>query len=189
MKNLAILASGSGSNAEVIIRYFRNHETIRIVLVISNKVEAGVLEKAKRLGIPSMVIPKKCWQEETDILKTFKNQQIDGIILAGFLLQVPPFLIERYSKRIINIHPALLPKFGGKGMYGKQVHQAVKLAGESNTGITIHEVNEVYDDGEIIFQASCSILPTDDVETIALKVQELEHIHYPKVIEGHFKTI
>jgi phosphoribosylglycinamide formyltransferase-1 len=188
LKNLAIFASGGGSNTQKIMDYFEGHPELKIALVVSNKTEAGVLERAQKQGVPTKIIPKSTWLDAGFVLETLKTHQIEGIILAGFLLQIPTYLVQAYPHKIINIHPALLPKFGGKGMYGMYVHQAVKQAGASETGITIHEVNEVYDDGKIIFQASCNILPSDDPEAIAHKVQLLEHAHFPRVIESYFKA-
>lgn len=188
LKNLAIFASGAGSNAQKIMDYFQGHPKLKIALVVSNKDEAGVLEKAQKLGVPTKIIPKSTWSDERFVLEALSAYHIEGIILAGFLLQIPGYLVQAFPQNIINIHPALLPKFGGKGMYGPYVHQAVKQAGETQTGITIHEVNEVYDEGKIIFQASCNILPSDDPEAIAHKVQLLEHAHFPKVVESYFKA-
>ncbi|MBP8945400.1 MAG: phosphoribosylglycinamide formyltransferase [Paludibacteraceae bacterium] len=180
---IAIFASGSGSNAENIIRYFSNHPNFVFPVIISNNEKAFVHERAKKLGVPSVTFSKEDFLKGEKILNFLQEQKIDAVVLAGFLLQLPPLLINAYPKKIINIHPALLPKFGGKGMYGMRVHEAVKEAGETETGITIHYVNNEYDAGEIIFQAKCPVLPEDTPETIAKKVHELEYQYFPRVIE------
>lgn len=182
-KNIAIFASGSGSNAENIIRYFQSDNSVQIPLIIANKQNAYVLERAKQLGVDSFVFPKADWDTGEKILEKLREYQIDFIILAGFLLKVPAALLQVYSDKIINIHPALLPKFGGKGMYGDKVHHAVVDAGEKETGITIHYVNENYDEGEIIAQIKCEVLSTDSPAQVAEKVHALEYEHFPKVIE------
>lgn len=180
---IAIFASGSGSNAENIIRYFSNHPNFVFPVIISNNEKAFVHERAKKLGVPSVTFSKEDFLKGEKILNFLQEQKIDAIVLAGFLLQVPSLVIDAYPQKIINIHPALLPKFGGKGMYGMRVHEAVKEAGETETGITIHYVNNEYDAGEIIFQAKCPVLPEDTPETIAKKVHELEYQYFPRVIE------
>jgi len=183
MKKIAIFASGSGTNAENIIRYFSESVSTQIVIVLSNKVDAGVHLRAKNLGIPSFSFSNTEFREGTAILKKLDEYNTDFIVLAGFMAMIPPVIINMYDKRIINIHPALLPKFGGKGMYGHYVHEAVIAAKEKETGITIHYVNERYDEGAIIFQASFPILSTDTVGEIEKKVHELEYKHFPGVIE------
>jgi phosphoribosylglycinamide formyltransferase-1 len=180
---IAIFASGSGSNAENIIRYFSNHPNFVFPVILSNNEKAFVHERAKKLGVPSVTFSKEDFLKGEKILNFLQEQKIDAIVLAGFLLQVPLLVIDAYPQKIINIHPALLPKFGGKGMYGMRVHEAVKEAGETETGITIHYVNNEYDAGEIIFQAKCPVLPEDTPETTAKKVHELEYQYYPRVIE------
>ena len=183
-KNVAILASGSGSNAENIIRYFRNNKDICFPIIISNKEDAYIHERAKNLGVSSYTF-KKIDFENGEVLNFLKKQQIDFIILAGFLLKIPENLLQAYpAGRIINIHPALLPKFGGKGMYGAHVHEAVVAAKEKESGITIHYVNENYDEGQIIFQAKCEVLPTDTPDDVAEKVHALEYEFFPKIIES-----
>jgi phosphoribosylglycinamide formyltransferase 1 len=184
MTRLAIFASGSGTNAEKIIRHFADVKDIEVSLIVCNRKEAGVLDIADQWGIPSMLIDREFFYHSNQILFELNQQGIDFIVLAGFLWLLPPYLIETYPKKIINIHPALLPKFGGKGMYGMHVHEAVKTAGEVQTGITIHYVNEKYDDGAVIFQASCPVLPEDTPEDIRAKVQVLEHTHFPVIIEN-----
>ncbi|NDV46746.1 phosphoribosylglycinamide formyltransferase [Paludibacter sp. 221] len=180
---VALFASGSGSNAENIVRYFENKKTLEFPLIISNKPDAFVHERAKTLGVPSYTFAKESFQSGSEILAFLKEHDIEAIVLAGFLLKVPQALINAYPDKIINIHPALLPKYGGKGMYGSHVHKAVKEAGEKQSGITIHYVNANYDEGNIIFQAKCTIDPTDTPADIAAKVHELEYQHFPKVIE------
>jgi phosphoribosylglycinamide formyltransferase-1 len=183
-KNIAVFASGSGSNAENIIRYFMDSETISVRLVISNRSKAFVLERAKILQVPSEVFLREEWESGgINVLAALKKYGIDFIVLAGFLVRVPDALLHIYSNRIINIHPSLLPKHGGKGMYGDHVHEAVVAAAEAETGITIHYVNEHYDEGEIIRQITCPVLPADTPEDVANKVHALEYEHYPRVIE------
>lgn len=183
MKKLAILASGSGSNAENIANYFKEKGIAEITLILSNNPDAFVLERAKRLGIPSFVFSKKELNDSDIVLDMIRKSGAEWIILAGFLLKVPQNLLEAFDGRIVNIHPALLPKFGGKGMYGDRVHQAVVEAGEEESGITIHYVNEHYDEGAIIFQAKCPVLKQDAADDVASKVHALEYEYFPKVIE------
>ncbi len=183
MKRIAIFASGSGSNAENIARYFSGINDIEISLILSNKKEAFVHERAKKLGIPSYTFSKTEFDEADLILETLQQYEIDFIVLAGFLLKVPQPILEAFPNRIINIHPALLPKYGGKGMYGDRVHRAVIDAGEKESGISIHYVNEHYDEGDIIFQATCEVLPGDSPDDIAQKVHQLEYNYFPEVIE------
>ncbi len=185
-KRIAIFASGSGSNAEKIIRHFTGHPTIEVAIVLSNKPDAYVLERAKKFSIPSQVFNREEFRDPsfTDVLH---KHRITHIVLAGFLWLIPDYLVKNYPDRIINIHPALLPKYGGKGMYGAKVHEAVKLAGETETGITIHLVNEHYDEGAILFQASCPIGPAYSPDEIANCVHALEYKHYPDVIEKWIK--
>jgi phosphoribosylglycinamide formyltransferase-1 len=181
LKRLAILASGSGSNAEKIMEYFKNSEKAKIALVASNKADAFVLERAKKFEVPTFTFSKK-ELEEGFLLKKLQAEKIDWVILAGFLLKIPAELTRAFPDRMVNIHPALLPKYGGKGMYGLHVHQAVKDAGDTETGITIHLVNENYDEGKIIFQAATSVEESDSPEDIASKVHALEHRYFPEVI-------
>jgi phosphoribosylglycinamide formyltransferase-1 len=182
MKRLVILASGSGSNAENIVRYFENHNSITVTSIVTNREEAKVLERAKKLNIPSQYFPKKAFFEEETVLNYLKKNA-DYVILAGFLLKIPQNIINAYPNQIINIHPALLPKFGGKGMYGMNVHIAVKDQGEIETGITIHFVNENYDEGATIFQAKTPVLATDSPADIAANIHILEQNNFPRVIE------
>lgn len=183
MKRLAIFVSGSGTNCENIIRYFKDSTEVETVLVLSNRTDAYALVRAERLGIPTEIVPKKEFMDEHVLLPLLARYEVTHIILAGFLLVVPPFLIEQYDHKIINLHPALLPKYGGRGMYGHHVHEAVKAAGEKETGITIHYVNEVCDGGDIIRQFSVALTPEDTVEDIEAKIHVLEQAHFPQVIE------
>ncbi|NNE28741.1 MAG: phosphoribosylglycinamide formyltransferase [Saprospiraceae bacterium] len=182
MKRIAIFASGTGSNAQKIIEFTKNLQDQEVALVVTNKSDAGVLEIAEKNEIESLVINRRSLNETNKLLEFLIQKGIDFIVLAGFLLLVPRYLVKAFPKRIVNIHPALLPKFGGKGMFGNKVHQAVKAAGELTSGPTIHYVNEHYDDGAVIFQAECSIDQQDSSEDIAAKVLQLEHKYYPKVV-------
>lgn len=182
--NLAILASGSGTNAENIIKYFQSNNKINVSLVITNNPNAFVIQRAKALNIDSLVIKNEEWKNPQNILEILKLHKIDFIILAGFLLRIKKDIINIYPNKIINIHPALLPKYGGKGMYGDNVHKAVINAQEKESGITIHFCNEFYDQGDIIFQAKCSVQPEDTYEDLANKIHQLEYKHFPVVIEN-----
>ena len=183
MKRIAILASGEGTNAERIIRYFSGHPTIKVAVVITNKAESGVIRRAKNLRIPVEHLPASAFKEgkATEMLRHY---EADFIVLAGFLLRIPDDMLEAYPDRIVNIHPSLLPKFGGKGMYGSHVHEAVLASGEKESGITIHYINEHYDEGGIILQARCPVMPEDTPDTLASRVHQLEYEHYPVVIEN-----
>ena len=183
MVNLAIFVSGNGTNCENIIRHFAGSPSVRVALVLSNRVDAFALVRAARLGVPTEVMAKADFADEAKLMGLMSRYGIDFIVLAGFLLMVPPFLTERYPRRIVNIHPALLPKYGGKGMYGHHVHEAVRASGDEETGITIHYVSNVCDGGEIIFQAKTPVLPADTPDDIAASVQRLEQRYYPEVIE------
>lgn len=180
---IAVFASGSGTNAEEIFKYFRSNPAIQVVLLLSNNPQAYALERAKKFNIPAKVFTRSEFRESEEVLIWLQKRSVTHIVLAGFMWLVPDYLIKSYPHRIINIHPALLPKFGGKGMYGMNVHEAVKAAGEKETGITIHEVNEHYDEGKILFQARCTVGQEDTPEQIAEKVHALEYAHYPGVIE------
>jgi phosphoribosylglycinamide formyltransferase-1 len=182
-QRIAIFASGSGSNAQRIIEYFQGHPTIQVTLVLTNNPHAGVLERAKKLGVSSLVFTRAELYQSDTVLQQLQDAQVSFIVLAGFLWLMPSNLVEAFPDRIVNIHPALLPKFGGKGMYGTRVHEAVVQAGEKESGITIHLVNHHYDEGQVIFQAACSLSPSDTPEIVAHMVQQLEHQHFPKVIE------
>lgn len=182
-KNIVILASGSGTNTENIIRYFQSSDVARVVLVVSNKADAYVLERAKRLQVSSLVIPRDKFLESGYVCSVLQEYHADLVVLAGFLLRIPDDMLAAYPQRIVNIHPSLLPKYGGKGMYGDKVHQAVVAAGEKESGITIHYIDGHFDEGVTIFQAKCPVLPDDTPEEVAHKVHALEYEHYPKVIE------
>lgn len=183
MKNIAILASGSGSNAEKILAYFKDSTKARVTLIASNKKDAFVLERAKKFNVPTFNFTS--FDLEAGFLtEKLLSLDIDLVVLAGFLLKIPRGFIRAFPEKIVNIHPALLPKYGGKGMYGMHVHEAVKAAGEKETGITIHLVNENYDEGKVIFQAGVGVLEIDSPEDIAKKVHELEHKYFPNVIES-----
>ena len=184
MVNIAIFVSGGGTNCENIIKYFEGSEKVRIVLVVSNKANAGAIARAQRLGVPSVVVPKARFNDREVILPLLEEYSVDFIVLAGFLLVVPGFLIDEYDHRMINLHPALLPKYGGMGMYGHHIHEAVKAAGEKETGMTVHWVSRDVDGGEIIAQFSTPIGPEDTPDDIAAKEHVLEMEHFPQVIEG-----
>ena len=184
IKNIAIFASGSGTNTENIANYFKTKGLISINLIVTNKKDALVIQRAKNLGIASVVIEKSAWSNEAKVTAILAKYKIDLIVLAGFLLKVPEYLIKSYPNRIINIHPALLPKHGGKGMYGDFVHESVYQSKDKETGITIHYCNENYDEGNILFQAKCTIHPQDTPASIAQKVHQLEYQHYPVVLEN-----
>ncbi len=183
MKKIAILASGNGTNAEKIMEYFLSSSKAKVTLVASNKKNAFVLERAKKFKVPTFTFNSR-EMSEGFLLQKLRSEKIDMVVLAGFLLHLPETLIQAFSNKMVNIHPALLPDYGGKGMYGMHVHQAVKNSGDKQTGITIHLVNEQYDEGKIIFQAAVPVLPEDSPEEIAQKVHELEHKYYPNVIES-----
>ncbi len=183
MVNLAIFASGSGTNAENIIRYFSHKSLIRVTCVCTNRPDALVIEKAKKYEVPVFVFSREDLYTTTRVLDYLKDKKIDWIVLAGFLWLVPGSLLSHFRNRIVNIHPALLPKYGGKGMYGEHVHRAVIANGEKESGISIHFVNPEYDRGNLIFQARCPVFPSDSPESLAARVHELEYRYYPEVIE------
>lgn len=183
MKNIAIFASGSGTNAENIIKYFANNESINVAVVLSNNQKVGVHERVNKLGIPSFVFTRDEFREGTPVINKLVEYDVDFIVLAGFMNKISEVFLQAYPNKIVNIHPALLPKYGGKGMYGMHVHEAVVANGEKESGITIHYINENYDEGDIIFQATCPVLPSDTPDDVAAKVHALEYTHYPHVIE------
>lgn len=183
MINVAIFVSGSGTNCEAVIRHFQGSKEVNIALVVSNKADAYALVRASGLGVKTVVMPRKEFMQEDLLMPLMKDNGIDFIVLAGFLLVIPDFLIKAYPHRMINLHPALLPKFGGIGMYGHHVHEAVKAAGETETGMTVHYVSSKVDGGEIIAQFSTPILPEDDPDEIAAKEHVLEMEHFPQVVE------
>ena len=181
--NIAIFVSGGGTNCENLIRYFQGHERIRCALVVSNRTDAFALTRARRLGVPTAVVTKGELQEPANILPLLQRYEINFVVLAGFLPLVPTFLIDAFSRRIINLHPALLPRHGGKGMWGHHVHEAVKAAGDTETGMTVHYVTPVCDGGDIIAQFSVPVMPDDSVDDIAEKEHQLEMEHFPQVVE------
>jgi len=180
---IAILVSGTGTNAINIIEYFEKNSVADVTLVVSNKTDALAVEKAQNKGVKTIVFNNESFKKNGEVLDYLRSESIDFIVLAGFLMKVPNDIIHAYPKKIVNLHPSLLPKFGGKGMYGTRVHRAVVEAQESESGISIHYVNEGYDEGAIIFQAKVSIEKKDSVEVLAQKIQQLEHRFFPKVIE------
>ena len=183
MNTIAIFASGSGTNAENIVRYFAQSKSIKVAMVLSNHAHAGVHARVNALGVPSYTFTKEEFAAATPILAKLAESKVDFIVLAGFMSKIADALLAAFPDRIVNIHPALLPKFGGKGMYGHHVHEAVLAAGESESGITIHQVNAHYDEGKILFQASCPVLPDDTPDSLAQRVHQLEYAHYPQIIE------
>ncbi len=189
MKRIAIFASGSGSNAQRIMEHFKRNKEMEVALVLCNKPDAYVLQRADNFEVPTHVFNREELYHTNSIDNLMKNLEIDLIVLAGFMWLIPERIIQAYSKRIVNIHPALLPKFGGEGMYGKKVHEAVLESGDTETGISIHYVNELFDEGEIIYQSRCLIDSNDDAEKLAYKVHQLEHLHYPKIIEDLLKKL
>ncbi len=183
MISVAVFVSGSGTNCENLIRYFSQSDRIGVTLVVSNKSDAYALVRAERLGVPTAVVPKVALQQPEVVLPLLRQHGVQFIVLAGFLPLVPDYLIEAYEHRIVNIHPALLPKYGGKGMWGHHVHEAVKAAGDSETGMTVHWVTPVCDAGEIVAQYRCSVSPADTADDIAAKEHELEMTYFPQVVE------
>ena len=188
-KNIAIFVSGGGTNCENLIRYFQGSSDVNCELVVSNKADAYALVRAQNLGVATAVVPKAQLNDEAFMLPLLKDHQIDFIVLAGFLPLVPNFLIEAYPRRIVNLHPALLPKYGGKGMWGHHVHEAVKAAGEAETGMTVHYVTPVCDSGEIIAQYRVVLSPDDSADDIAEKEHQLEMQYFPQVVEQVLRTI
>ncbi|WP_288151607.1 phosphoribosylglycinamide formyltransferase [uncultured Prevotella sp.] len=182
-KRIAIFASGNGTNCENIIRYFQAKGDAEIAFVLSNRADAYALVRARRLGVKTVVMTRDTFNDESAVMELMRREHVGFIVLAGFLLLVPPFLIDAFDHRMVNIHPALLPKYGGKGMYGRHVHEAVKAAGESETGMTVHWVTREYDSGAIIAQYKTAISPTDTVDDIAAKEHDLEMKYFPEVID------
>ena len=188
-KRIAIFASGSGSNGQKIMEYFKKHNDAEVAIILTNNPEAYVLQRADNFEIPSHIFDKHEFYKTDDVVNLLKNLQVDIIVLAGFLWLIPQNLLKAFPNKIINIHPALLPKFGGKGMYGDKVHQSVLESGEEESGITIHFVNEDFDEGEVIHQSRFRIEEGDDLEMIKFKGQQLEHQHYPRVVEQILKKM
>lgn len=179
---LAIFASGNGTNAEAIMNFFQHDLKVTVAMLLTNNPKAFALQRATKFNVPTKIFNATQFRESGEVLTWLREAEITHVILAGFLWLVPENILNAFHNKIINIHPALLPKFGGKSMYGARVHETVKAAGEKETGITIHIVNEHFDEGRILFQASCKVGPTDTVEVISEKVHRLEHTHYPSVI-------
>ncbi|MEL6557246.1 MAG: phosphoribosylglycinamide formyltransferase [Bacteroidota bacterium] len=184
---IAIFASGSGTNAENLTRNFQGVKDLEVAVILTNKKDAFVIQRAKNLNVPYEVFSKTDFadSESQTVLKLLAQYKIDFVVLAGFLLKVPQFFIENYSNRIINIHPSLLPKYGGKGMYGQHVHEAVIAAKEKASGITIHLVNEEYDKGKVLFQATCEVSTDDSATDLAAKIHQLEYEHFPKIVANY----
>ncbi len=183
MKRIVIFASGSGSNAENLIKFFHNSDNASVIQVLTNNPHAKVLDRCKKLNISALSFNRIAFSKSEDVLNILKATQPDLIVLAGFLWKFPELILKAFPNKVINIHPALLPKYGGKGMYGMNVHEAVVVNKETETGITIHYVNENYDDGAVIFQTKCNVLPTDSVEDVAAKIHLLEMKHFPEVVD------
>jgi phosphoribosylglycinamide formyltransferase-1 len=183
MKRIVIFASGSGTNAENLIKFFHNRKNASVIQVLSNNPHAKVLDRCKALKVSALSFNKKAFTETNDVLNILKASKPDLIVLAGFLWKFPEFILNEYPNKVVNVHPALLPKYGGKGLYGMRVHEAVVANNETETGITIHYVNEHYDEGTVVFQAKCSVEKNDTAEDVAAKIHELEMEHFPKVVE------
>ena len=188
MVRIAILASGSGTNAQKLMEHFQGHPSAEVALVCSDKPRAGVVQRAWDMGVPCYLFNGSELKDGT-LLHELEGYRIDLIVLAGFMRLIPAEMVRGFPDRMINIHPALLPKYGGKGMYGDHVHRAVLAAGEKESGITIHLVNERYDEGQVLFQAACPVLPEDDADALAARIHGLEHEHYPVVVEGVVNSI
>lgn len=189
MRNLVVLASGSGSNAENIIRFFKLSKNVKVSYLLSNRPDAYALQRAKALGVNAMVFNRDDFYNNGKVANFLREEQPDLIVLAGFLWLVPQEIIKNFPNRIINIHPALLPKYGGKGMYGDKVHRAIIENGERESGITIHFVNEKYDEGSTIFQARCTLSADETASSLAEKIHNLEHEHFPRVIQQVLESL
>lgn len=187
MKRIVIFASGSGTNAENLIKFFHNSDNVSVIQVLSNNPHAKVLERAKKLEVSALSFNRIAFSKTDDVLNILKASNPDLIVLAGFLWKFPEYILNEFPNKVINLHPALLPKYGGKGMYGMHVHKTVVDNNETETGITIHYVNEHYDEGAIIFQAKCDVRNNDTAGDVAAKIHELEMEHFPKVIDGLLK--
>jgi phosphoribosylglycinamide formyltransferase-1 len=183
VRRIAVWASGSGTNAERLTHYFREKQSAEVAVILSNRPGAYVLERARSLGVHAALFPNAAFRQGSELLAFHQQMRIEYIILAGFLLKVPDSIVEVYEGKIINLHPALLPAFGGRGMYGMHVHRAVIDAGVKESGITIHLVNREYDEGEILFQASCPVMASDTPESLADRIHQLEYLHYPVIVE------
>jgi len=188
-KRIAIFASGSGSNAQKIMEHFKRSPDAEVVLILTNNPQAYVLQRADNFEVPSHIFTRNEFYNTDDVIKLLKNLQVDLIVLAGFLWLVPVSLLKAFPNKVINLHPSLLPKYGGKGMYGDNVHKTIMANKEDESGITIHFVNEVFDEGEIIHQSKFKIEPGDNLEMIKFKGQQLEHQHFPRVVENLLKKM
>jgi phosphoribosylglycinamide formyltransferase 1 len=184
MQKIAIFASGSGTNAQQLMEHFNEHAQVQVACMLSNKSDAPVLLRAANFMVPTYTFDRHTFYETTETLDFLRQKEIDWLVLAGFLWLIPAYLLEAFPNKIINLHPALLPKFGGKGMYGMKVHEAVLAAGEKTSGITIHFASEAYDEGKIIFQTTCDISPDETPESLARKIHKLEHTHLPEIVEN-----
>jgi phosphoribosylglycinamide formyltransferase 1 len=189
MSNIAIFASGSGTNAEQIIRYFQKNNFHSVKLILSNRPDAFVLERARMLSVPTLVFDRNTFYNTNSVLNRLKEDKVDMLVLAGFLWLVPENILKSFPQRIINIHPALLPDFGGKGMYGMKVHEAVIKDGRIKSGITVHLIDEEYDRGRILFQAECPVLPGDSPDELAARIHQLEHRYFPEVIKDYLQSL
>ena len=189
MKNIAILASGAGTNAENIYQYFQTNKNVSIKLILTNNHNAGIIRRAKRLNIETIIFSKDQFYKSNDVISILTDNKIDLIVLAGFLWLIPNSIIQAFPNKIINIHPALLPKYGGKGMYGMHVHKAIIENNETESGISIHLVNEKYDEGKILYQAKCKITPSDSPESLAEKIHSLEYKYFPEIINNFISDI
>jgi phosphoribosylglycinamide formyltransferase 1 len=187
MHRIAIFASGSGSNAEALVRHFADRPDVEITLLLTNNPHAGLLDR--KLGIPTLLFDRPTFYGTDQVVTLLQQANVDVLVLAGFLWLIPPALLRAFPDRIVNIHPALLPKFGGKGMYGQHVHEAVVAAGETETGITIHLINERYDEGRTLFQVTCPVLPTDTSADVARHVLALEHRYFPVVVDSFLRAL
>jgi phosphoribosylglycinamide formyltransferase-1 len=183
VKRIAVFASGSGTNAENLVRYFSNSKMAKVELILCNNASAGVVTRAQSLGVPFFLFNRKDFYESSQVLNVLREREIDLVVLAGFLWLIPKNIIEVFEKKIVNIHPALLPRFGGKGFYGINVHQSVLDSKELLSGITIHYVDEKFDEGEIIFQAACHVSSEDSAESLAKKIHEMEYRYFPVVVD------
>ncbi|MEW4922258.1 phosphoribosylglycinamide formyltransferase [Algibacter sp. 2305UL17-15] len=188
MKRIVIFASGSGTNAENLIEFFHNSDNASVIQVLSNNPHAKVLDRAKKLKVSALSFNRIAFSKTDDVLNILKASKPDLIVLAGFLWKFPEFILNAFPNKVINVHPALLPNYGGKGMYGMHVHEAVVANKEIETGITIHYVNEHYDEGAIIFQTKCDVKPDDSAEDVAAKIHELEMEYFPKVVDNVLKS-
>ena len=186
-QRIAVFASGTGSNARRMMEHFQGHKIGEVALVVSNRAQAGVLKTAESFGVETLLLQRSSFYESEQLVTDLNDKLIDFIVLAGFLWLIPSYLVRAFPNKIVNIHPSLLPKFGGKGMYGHHVHEAVRASGDIQTGISIHFVNEAYDEGQLLFQATCPVFPEDKPSDIATRVLCLEHEFFPEIVERQLK--